>query len=231
MLILEKPYVSEFLIETVKKNNFCVLDNEISRKYLSEKYLVSDKDAVKLYLDKNEPVYTNSENALNWIDKNLPNSPLNKLIKLSKDKVKFRSALKEIYPDYFFKEVTKDELKTVDVSFLKFPLVLKPSVGFLSFGVYGTENEKSWKNITERIDEDIKKFENIFPQNVVNTSKFIIEEMIEGDEYALDAYFNHNGEAVILNIFHHPFSDNNDVSDRIYYTNKEIMLSYLDKFK
>ena len=32
MFILEKPYVSDFLIETIKKNNYSVLDNEISRK-------------------------------------------------------------------------------------------------------------------------------------------------------------------------------------------------------
>ena len=41
MIILEKPYVSDFLIETIKNNNFPVLDNEISRKYFSKDCLKS----------------------------------------------------------------------------------------------------------------------------------------------------------------------------------------------
>ena len=55
--------------------------------------------------------------------------------------------------------------------------------------------------------------------------------MIEGEEYALDAYFDENGKAVILNIFEHPFSNGKDVSDRAYYTSKPIMKRYLKKFE
>ena len=41
MIILEKPYVSDFLIETINKNNICVLDNEIARVYPVFKNLIS----------------------------------------------------------------------------------------------------------------------------------------------------------------------------------------------
>ena len=66
MIILDKPYVSDFLIETIKKNDFAVLDNEIARKYLDDKYLVSSIDAVERY-NKGELFYTNSENSIDWI--------------------------------------------------------------------------------------------------------------------------------------------------------------------
>jgi hypothetical protein len=47
---------------------------------------------------------------------------------------------------------------------------------------------------------------NIFPENVLNTSNFIIEEFIRGEEYAIDYYYDNNGDAVLLNVLHHLFS-------------------------
>jgi len=65
----------------------------------------------------------------------------------------------------------------------------------------------------------------------MNFSKFIIEECIEGDEFAIDAYYNPSGKPVILNILRHPFSSDTDVSDRVYYTSKEIIMEHLDTFR
>jgi NADPH-dependent curcumin reductase CurA len=45
----------------------------------------------------------------------------------------------------------------------------------------------------------------VFPENVLNTSNFIIEEFIRGEEYAIDYYYDNNG-AVLLNVLHHLFS-------------------------
>ena len=108
---------------------------------------------------------------------------------------------------------------------------MKPAVGFLSFGVYPVKNEADFERIIANIDKDIDKFKNIFPKEVVDSSKFIIEEMIDGEEYAVDAYYNSRGEAVILNIFHHPFFDEKDVSDRIYYTSKKVVKENINEFQ
>lgn len=70
----------------------------------------------------------------------------------------------------------------------------------------------------------------MYPSHVVNSTKFIIEEMIEGEEYAVDAYFDRDGEPVILNIFQHPFLNSKDVSDRIYLMSVGIMTKYMAKF-
>lgn len=223
MFILNNPYVSDFLVKTIKKNKYSVLDNEISRHFF-------DKDELTTK-GSDEKFYSNSENAIDWIIENYPNSPTARMIKLSKDKILFRKMLSRIYPNYFFKEITLEEFKNLDPKSLKYPFILKPSVGFLSFGVYPIKNEDDFKKIILKIDEDINNFKDVFPTSVVNCSKFIIEEMIEGDEYALDAYFDENGKAVILNIFKHPFFDENDVSDRIYYTSKKIIQDNLEKFQ
>lgn len=71
MIILNKPYVSDFLVETIDKNNFTVLDNEIARKYFPQERLTKTNDAVveKLF-------YSNSENSIDWILENMADSEL-----------------------------------------------------------------------------------------------------------------------------------------------------------
>ena len=92
MIILNKPYVSDFLVETIDKNNFSVLDNEIARKYFPQERLTKTKDAVdeKLF-------YSNSENSIDWILENMADSELAEMIRISKDKALFRKKLKSVY--------------------------------------------------------------------------------------------------------------------------------------
>ena len=89
MIILNKPYVSDFLIETIKKNGFKVLDNEIARNYFNKEELLSSDEAIR----NNDLIYSNSENSIDWVVENLKNSDISRMIKISKDKVLF-SAVK-----------------------------------------------------------------------------------------------------------------------------------------
>lgn len=238
MIILEKPYISDFLQKTALENNFSILKTEALDDLGVNKNLniINDENAVeeiKSQMQNLEKplVYCNSENAIEWIAKNLDFTEIPKKIELFKDKIKFRKIISQIYPDFYFEEVNLDDLEKITPSNLKYPLVLKPSVGFLSFGVYMIYSPEEWSEIIKNIKDEIRKFKDIYPLNVVNASKFIIEEMIDGDEFALDAYYNSKGEPIILNIFKHPFSSGKDVSDRIYYTSKPIMEKYLSKFQ
>lgn len=229
MIILEKPYVSDFLVETIKKNNFSVLYNEVARKFFATNELVSADKAKEIA--QNELVYSNSENSLEWIFNNLNGTKLADMISLSKNKAKFREAIREIFPDYFFKEISYSKIKNISLKDLTFPLILKPSVGFLSFGVFPVQNADEWTKMLEKLDIEIEKIKGIFPLNVVDTDKFIIEQMIDGDEFAIDAYFDDKGGATILNIYMHPFFDGKDVSDRVYFTSKSILQKHLPVFK
>ncbi len=234
MFILDKPYVSKYLEETALKNGYPVLNNETVNElelnqdlnFYCEGYAIN-----QIKEGKNPLIYCNSENAIDWISKNLDFTDIPRQINLCKDKVQFRKLISKIYPDFYFEEVKTEALCSVDYTKLKFPLVLKPKIGFLSFGVYPIYNEKEWQDTIQSIQTDIEKYKEIFPKSVVNTSSFIIEEMIKGDEYAVDVYFDVENKPVILNIYKHPFSGSDDVSDRIYFTSKNIIKTHLEKFE
>ncbi len=228
MIILEKPYVSDFLVDTIKKNAFVALKTPLAKEFLTDDFLIDESDTNKL---ENELLYSNSENAINWVLANFKSKKISEYIKICKDKILFRETLKSIYPDFYFKKVLLSEIELINPAELNFPLILKPSVGFLSFGVYPIKNEIEWNNVILKLKNEIENYKGVFPENVVNFDEFIIEEMIEGEEFALDAYYDENGEAIILNIFKHPFFDDNDVSDRVYYTSSEIIKDNLEEFK
>lgn len=97
-------------------------------------------------------------------------------------------------------------------------------------GVYKITNEKDLDLAKVDIKNNIKDVQQLYPKAVIDSRRFIIEECLEGDEYAIDAYFDNNGEPVILNIFKHEFGSSDDVSDRVYFTSKEIIEEYLELF-
>ncbi len=98
-------------------------------------------------------------------------------------------------------------------------------------GVYKVDNFDEWKIISKKILDEVDGMKNLYPKEVLNLDLFIIEEFIEGEEYAIDCYFNKNGEPVVLNILHHIFSSGKDVSDRVYSTSKEIIEKYIAKIE
>ena len=234
MFIIEKPYVSEFLVDTIVQNDWFVLDNEAVEDANIEEgafNLCSEKSAVDYYLKQEFPlIYSNSENSIHWVLEHLPKSNLSEYIKLFKDKVLFRELLKKMYPDFYYKAVNFDDLKTISVETIKFPIILKPAVGFLSLGVHTIRNAEEWSKTLKNLKDEMKIASSLYPSNVINSSMFIIEEFIEGEEYAVDAYFDRNGDAVILNIFQHPFLNSSDVRDRIYIMSASIMVKYMAKF-
>lgn len=234
MIIIEKPYVSEFLLDTIVQNDWNVLDNEAVQEADIEEgalELISSQDAAKYYLTQEYPlIYANSENAITWVLQNLSDSNLSSYIKFCKDKILFREMLQEMYPDFYFKSATLEELKTMQPADIRFPVVVKPAVGFLSFGVHTVNDAKEWKDVLGKLEKEMRQAAMMYPQHVIGASKFIIEELIVGEEYAVDAYYDRDGEPVILNIFQHPFFNSKDVSDRIYLMSAGIMIKYMAKF-
>lgn len=232
MLILEKPFVSETLIKTAIENNIPVLKNSMSEKIVSEGYklnLLNDNEFVKEY-EKRGRIYTMSENALGWLVSNLPDKNLLDKIALLKDKATFRRICSEMYPDFYFREEEINNLDKIQSEELHFPLVLKPSVGFLSAGVYVVHNYDEYTTAVKDIQENFHKVSSQFPEFVIGTHKFLIEEYIRGEEYAVDTYFDENGVPTILNIFHHRFANESDTSDRLYCSSRSLYDQYEEPF-
>lgn len=225
MILIDKPFVSEFLIETIKRNNFSVVSTYVANELIKDKAInwISENEAKSIFNNNpNTLLYTNSENSISWIENNLTSTNLPNQIHTFKNKIKFRELLKETFPNYFFKGVKYEQLESLDISNYKFPFIIKPAVGFFSLGVHKVDSLNVWNEILLKIEIDISKLVGLYPKEVLDVTDFIIEEYFEGEEYAIDCYFNSKGDAIILSILHHVFSSASDVSDRIYSTSKEI---------
>ena len=88
-----------------------------------------------------------------------------------------------------------------------------------------------WNKVLDKIEYEIETLQGLYPKEVIDITDFIIEEYIEGEEYAIDFYFDKEGEPVVLNVLHHIFSSEEDVSDRIYTTSKKIIEKYKNEIQ
>lgn len=231
MIILEKPYVSSLLKQTVINKKIPVLKNDVLDGIALNGEFNSFKTDDLIQKFKNEEtllVYSNSENSIEWINKNLAFTSLPDTINRLKNKFRFRQLLQPLYPDLYFKKVNIDDLDKI--SSCKYPFIIKPSVGFLSLGIYKVDNQEEWKSVKEELKTEVSKIQHIFPKEVMNLTEFLMEDIIEGEEFAIDVYYKKDGKPVILNIYKHLFSSNKDVSDRSYHTSKEIIETHLEHF-
>jgi len=167
MLLIDKPFASDFLIKTIKENKFPIIKTATSKSMVSDESLnwISEKDAIERY--KNETdllLYSNSENAISWIEKNLSFSKLPNQIQLFKNKILFRELLKDAFPNYYFKGVQLSELFKIDASTLKFPLILKPAVGFFSLAVHKVDNAQEWQTVLVNIEKELASFKGMYPK-------------------------------------------------------------------
>lgn len=229
MVIIEAPFVSDLMVETIEKNGIPVLKNEMSEKRVAHGVVLSDSEFCKEY-EKTGKLYTVSENALGWIYDHIQDKRFLDGISIVKDKSAFRKICRDIYPDFFFKELDINEMEQLNVDSVVFPCVIKPSVGFLSKGVFVVHDKKEYQAAVKSLQNDFAKASADFPEFVVGKSRFLIEEYIHGEEYAVDAYYDEHESPVILNIFHHKFMDESDTSDRLYMTNKGLFDQYEEPF-
>lgn len=230
MILLDLPYVSDFLKETIRNNSFPVVEPSGSLHFSkhNDSFCLMEAEAIEwIRKDPAPRIYTNSENSIHWISRNLGFTGLPEIINQFKDKAAFRRLTKSLFPDIFFREVAFDEIQDLSVAGFPFPFVIKPSVGFFSLGVYTVNKEDEWNAVKASIHSDIQRIRSLYPTEVLDTSTFIVEQYIHGVEYAFDAYFDEGGKPVILNILKHLFASGDDVSDRVYVTSKSIMLENL----
>lgn len=232
MIILDAPYISDYLIQTIKQRNFPVLNNSFSNLFAELRpFLVQEDEFIRrIRHQENQTIYSNTENAIGWIAEKLSFTNLPETIAKFKNKVKFRELFQQLYLDFFFKQVALSELDKLDISSFPFPFIIKPAVGFFSMGVYKVDEAWQWKETVSQIYQELERSQGIYPQEVFDAQTFIIEEYITGNEFAFDAYFDAQGEPVLLNAYQHYFAHENDVSDRVYFTSKEILLQHRAHF-
>ncbi|MBU3928667.1 MAG: ATP-grasp domain-containing protein [Bacteroidetes bacterium] len=233
MLIIDLPYVSDLLGHTLLTNQFPVLKTPDAVMLLPKEgiHFISEKEAIEKYKTGEIPtIYTSSENSIGWIAKNLSFSELPEKVELFKNKLKFRKLVSALYPDFYFREVDPDKIEDIDYGELPKPFIIKPNVGFFSLGVHQVSSPESWEKVKIKIREEAEVIKDTYPKEVLDTAKFIIEEIIEGEEYTIDAFYDKKGEPVILGMMHHLFSGEADTSDRLYTTSSKVLSENMDRF-
>jgi len=84
-------------------------------------------------------------------------------------------------------------------------------------------DENTDRNVlTSEITRQLNIRTNIFSDQVVAKDRLIVEEFIDGDEYAVDMFYNEDGQPIITNICFHPLPKKLEYLHVVYYTNYEI---------
>ena len=190
MILIDKPFVSDYLLQTIREQQFPVIATKEAKELVGDTTLpwITEAEASRMINENpNTPLYSNSENALTWVADHLKGSAFAKHAHLFKDKARFRELIQDSFPDFIFKTVRLDEIQDLDPKDLPFPFVIKPSVGFFSIGVHVVKDMGDWEAARKQLN--YSRLKSIYPTNVLDTSTFIIEEYIEGDEYPSSQIF------------------------------------------
>ncbi len=232
MFIFAEPYISNIAKDFISNADESRI---VSTKFLeaqgccpSSNFLNTQAARERLIAEDGRSLYINSENALVWLDEYLPEDHrLRKCIKVFKNKLIFRQTYAEYFPDINFKSASLDEVLKLKFDDSTKPFIIKPTVGFLSAGVYRVDNKEALKRVQSIILSEMTATEKIFPKSVLDGSSFILEDIIEGREFAIDAYYNDDNKPIIINILEHKFRDQEDMSDRLYITSSTIIKNWL----
>jgi len=208
LLILDNQIVSPILIQTALKN-------EIPIYY--------PKDARSFRLDAHSKVLTNSESCLPLLEKMNPTHPHTLTSTLVKNKARFRELISSTNKEYYFTLVTLDRLLSMDKNTVPFPVVIKPNKGYSSVGVYIVKSEDEWEDSIKSLYADLLLSKSMYSNSVIDGEEIIIEQWIDGEEYAIDCYINKDGVPVVLNILQRVFAHDHDTSDRIYFTSTKVL--------
>ena len=222
-----------FSKKTVRDNGIPVVGTDIAlaSNLLDGTKIISEEQAIAMARESGSlSVYTLSENTIGWISEHLAFTGLPEKIELFKNKLKFRELTRPMLPEFFFKGVALEEMKNFSTEGLPLPFIIKPAVGFFSMGVHNVSSHEQWPETVDAIMKETEGIKGLYPREVMDSAAFIIEQCIDGDEYAVDAYFDSEGNAVVLGIYKHVFSSAEDVSDRVYLTSADIIRENLQAF-
>lgn len=233
MFLLDFPYVSDFLKRTLVETQIPVIATDAARRLgLPPGVRMRDEATACRCAARPDapPIYLNSENAIGWLARHEAFAGLSADIDRFKDKLKFREMIAPMDPEFYFRGVALSALRSLPLDDVPLPAIIKPSVGFFSMGVHRIERRNQWAAAFDAIEAEIDRAAGLYPEAVLNLDTFIVEACIEGEEFAVDAYFDAEGTPVILGIFAHAFASKDDVGDRVYTTSQAIVADNLAPF-
>lgn len=227
MIIASGPYLSPHFVQTVTRNAWPVIDagGVVEQELFGPgfRFAKSSEALREIRSCPDIRLLTSGEHALDWVSRELAGTATDKAVRLFKDKARFRRLLQPLFPELSFTELSLEALQTHVPDAADYPFVAKPSVGFFSIGVHIIRTMEEWENARELISAEVSSVKSIFPEHMLSQTRFLLESYIEGAEFAVDAYYDGAGQAVILNILEHRYAGPEDVSDRLYVSSKPII--------
>jgi len=227
VVCLSPSFISKLLLDTIQHKNIRVhLSKGVE---IQERYKLNTIDKAELIalFDKNSKIYLNSEDSLSDLETSSKNTETLENIRFFKDKFLFKSCFAD--QTSFIRELSKDELSSF-VPPENRHLIVKPAIGFHSLGIRDFQGLTQWNKISSEIVEEVESFGEVFNQGVLSSSRFLIEDYLEGIELACDAYFDSMGEPVITGIYEHPFLNSTDTRDLVYHTSRQLVEKYYQQF-
>ncbi len=190
----------ENISNSVKKDIYKIIRVNLSRIDLIEKELLPYKERIAAIISKFEntmPLYSRLITVFPYLKNPTPHS-----LMIASDKVEMRKAFKKYCPQHIPKFIiVKDaERKTITkiIKSISFPCVIKPaslSKSQLVINCYYKEELVKYLKLT------IKKIKVLYKKNKVeHEPKILVEQLIEGSLYSIDAYVNSLGR-----IYYTPF--------------------------
>lgn len=190
--------------------------------------LIDSEDLIKStiqFLPKDK-VSINSEAAIELVLNRLEDTAKINAIKSLKDKYQFRQLLSKIYPEYIFQKVA---LSAIPDLVIKQKAVLKPSKGCFGAAVKIVDANTDMAALKTEIQIELAKNGEIFSEVVLSKNEFILESFIEGEEYAVDMFYDKEGQPQITNIYYHPIPEQEAYLHMVYCTSLPIFQKIYDR--
>jgi hypothetical protein len=99
--------------------------------------------------------------------------------------------------------------------------VIKPVKGCFGSGVRMIDGTVNLQEMVMEIRAELARNSAVLSSDVLTPDEFLIESYIEGEEYAVDMFYDSQGRPVIVNIYHHPMPENLAYLHMLYYTSRE----------
>ena len=191
--------------------------------------LISNDDLVnsKLSFVKDQKICVTSEYSIDSVTQRIDDVRRNAIEKL-KDKFKFREILAEIYPDYQYKLLKFQDIKNIRID-KKF--VIKPIRGCFGTAVRIVDSGTNFEILSIELEAELIKNGKVYSDYTLSKNDFILEQFVEGEEYAIDLFYNSKGEPCIVNLYHHPMPENEAYLHMAYNSSKKVFDEIYDKVK
>lgn len=172
-----------------------------------------------LHFSKNDKVCIDSEAAIELVTSRIDDPAKQQAVRLLKDKYAFRQMLGTMYPQYQYQLVKTNEIQGLQIDQKS---IIKPVKGVFGTAVKIIDSDTDLTSLSEELQSELLKNKRVFTEGVLSQADFIVEQYIEGEEYAVDMFYNSVGDPCITNIYHHPIPANRRYLHVVYYSSKAV---------